>query len=189
MKKIFFTIFLGCSAFISFAQNKIDLTVKWSAAQNRYEVYARPNFTNASFTWGSSQITLVVPAATPNGSITVTPVNAGTWSTISNNQVYAPAADPAHDFYAVLSSGQPVALTNNTETLLFHFTFTDGLCRDGIRLFVNGSDPSSSAAGMKGGDYGNTIDNGLVTEVYGLNYANTGTSCSTCSITAPELIK
>lgn len=189
MKKIFLFMIFGFMSMASFAQNKIDLTVKWNASQNRYEVYGKPNFTNSAFTLGASQITVVVPASAPDASLTVTPVNGGTWGTAPANQVYAPTADANHDFYAVQTSGQAVALTANTETLLFYFTFTDGQCRNGIRLFVNGSDPSSSASGMKGGDYSNTIDNGLITDVYGANYSNTGTSCSTCSITAPELIK
>lgn len=189
MKKIFLITVLGLISMASFAQNKIDLTVKWNAAQSRYEVYARPNFTNSSFTWGPSQITVVVPASAPNNSLTVTPQSAGTWGTVLNNQVFAPNADSAHDFYGVQSGGATVALSANTETLLYFFTFPNGQCIDGVRLFVNNSDPSSSASGMNGGDYKNAIDNGLLTDVYNSNYNNTGTSCSTCNITAPELIK
>lgn len=189
MKKIFLITVLGLMSMASFAQNKIDLTVKWNATQSRYEVYAKPNFTNASFTWGTSQITVVVPASAPDNNLSVTSVNAGGWGVDASNRIFAPAADATHDFHAVQSSGQAVALTANTETLLYYFTFSDGQCRDGVRLFVNGSDPSSSASGMKGGDYSNAIDNGLVTDVYNSNYSNSGTSCSTCNITAPELIK
>lgn len=189
MKKVFLITVLGLMSMASFAQNKIDLTVKWNAAQNRYEVYAKPNFTNATFTWGSSQITVVVPASAPDKILNLNSVNAGGWVVSDYNQVFAPVADATHDFHAVQSSGQPVALTANTETLLFYFTFSDGQCRDGVRLFVNGSDPSSSATGMNKSDFSNAIDNGSVTDVYNANYSNTGTSCSTCNITAPELIK
>ena len=189
MKKIFLITILGFMAISTFAQNKIDLTVKWIAAQNRYEVYAKPNFTNATFTWGISQITVVVPESAPDNSLFVTSVNGGGWSNPAVNQVFAPPADSNHDFHAVQSSGQAVAFTANTEILLYHFTFSDGQCRDGVRLFVNGSDPSSSASGMKGGDYSNAIDNGLLVDVYNSNYSNSGTSCSACNITAPELIK
>lgn len=189
MKKVFFIAILGLLTMTSFAQNKIDLTVKWNNTLNRYEVYAKPNFTDPSFTWGQSQITVVVPTSAPDNILSITSVNAGGWSALANNVVFAPASDINHDFHAVQSSGQPVALTANTETLLYTFTFPDGQCRDGVRLFVNGSDPSSSAAGMNLSDFSNTIDNGALKDLYNVNYSNTGTSCFTCNITAPELIK
>jgi hypothetical protein len=191
MKKNLFIAVLGLISLSSFAQGTIDLTVKWSTTQNRYEVYAKPTFTSAVFTWGSSQVSVVVPAAAPNSSLTIVlNQNAGGWST--PNQVYAPTADPAHDFHSFLSIGQPTALTAGAETLLFAFTFADGVCRDGIRLFVNSSDPNSTAPGMGGGDFKNAIDNGNAiggVGVYNMNYNNTGTICNACSITAPELIK
>jgi hypothetical protein len=189
MKKILFLSVLGFMSFTSFAQGTIDLSVKWNSALSRYEVYARPNFSSPSFTWGISQITVVVPASAPDALLTINSVNAGGWSLNASSQVFAPAASPNNDFNGVLSSGQPVALTAGQETLLFTLTFPDGLCRDGVRLFVNASDPSSSAPGMKGGDYKNAIDNGLVADVYNTNFNNTGTTCTTCTITAPELIK
>lgn len=189
MKKILFIAVLGLMSLTSFAQGTINLTVKWNTTQSRYEVYAKPTFTSAVFNWGVSQVTVVVPASAPDNLLAITSVNAGGWGLATSNQAFAPAADPNHDFNAVISGGQAVALTSGVETLLFTFTFSDGLCRDGVRLFVNASDPSSSAPGMKGGDYKNAIDNGLVTDVYSANYSNTGTTCSTCSIVAPELIK
>lgn len=188
MKKIVLTTILGFITMSSFGQNKVDLTIKWNLTQNRYEVYAKPNFSNSSFTWGSSQITVVVPSSVPDNALTVSSVNAGGWNALTNNQVFAPSDDPAHDFYAVQSSGQPVVFNANSETLLYTFTFPNGQCVDGVRLFVNGVDPSSTPA-MKGGDYKNTIDNGALEDVYNINYNNTGTVCTTCNITAPELIK
>lgn len=187
MKKIFFIAFLGLLSLTSFSQGTVDLTVRWNTTLSRYEVYGRPTFTSASFTWGSSQVTVVTPSSAPNVALNITSANAGGWS--SFNRIFAPAAAPTLDFHSVISSGQPVALTTGQETLLFSFTFPDGLCRDGIRLFVNTSDPSSSASGMQGGDFKNAIDNGLVADVYNVNYNNTGTTCSTCIIIAPELIK
>lgn len=187
MKKTLFLAIFGLISLASLAQGTVDLTVRWSTVLNRYEVYARPTFTSASFTWGSSQVTVVAPTSAPDVALNITSANAGGWSTF--NQIFAPAAAPTLDFHSVISTGQPVAFTAGQETLLFSFTFPDGLCRDGLRLFVNTSDPSSSAAGMKGGDFKNAIDNGLVADVYNVNYNNTGTTCSTCNITAPELIK
>jgi hypothetical protein len=191
MKKILFIAVLGLMSLSSYAQGLIDLTVRWSLTDNRYEVYARPNFTSAAFTWGTSQVSVVVPAAAPDAPLSVVlNQNAGGWGT--PNRVYAPAADATHDFHSFFSSGQAVSLTSGQEILLFAFKFSDALCRDGIRLFVNGSDPSSAAAGMQGGDYTNAIDNANViggAGVYNMNYNNTGTTCTTCAVIAPELIK
>lgn len=189
MKKLLFTVLLSIIASISFAQqNGIQLTVRWNIANNRYEVFAKPNFSQANFTWGPSQISVVVPASAPNAAFTITSLAAGVWG--NNTNVYAPTADTAHDFHSVDSNGATTSLTSGTELLLFAFTFSDGQCRDGIRLFANGSDPNSSAAGMAGGDYANTIDYGQISkDAYGSNYANTGTQCSSCSVLAPELIK
>ena len=189
MKKILFLAILGFMSLTSFAQGTIDLSVKWNSALSRYEVYARPNFSSSSFTWGISQITVVVPASAPDALLSISSFNGGGWGLAASNQVFAPASSPGNDFNGIQSSGQPVALTQGQETLLFTFTFADYLCRDGVRLFINNSDPASSALGMKGGDYKNAIDNGLVADVYNINYNNAGTSCSACAITAPELIK
>ncbi len=186
MKKalLIFIFFLPVS--ICFAQqNGIQFTVRWNIPNNRYEVFAKPNFTSTSFTWGPSQVGLVLPASTPNQAINVTSVNAGNW--VDKSRVFAPLADTVHDFHGVVSDGDMTNLTNGVETLLFTFTLPDGQCRSGVRIFVNGSDPSSSASGMAGGDFKNTIFSGV--EAYGSNYNNTGTLCNNCNITAPELIK
>jgi hypothetical protein len=189
MKKVLLSLIFSFSIVISFAQqNGIQLTVKWSTVNTRYEVYAKPNFTSSSFSWGPSQISVVVPASAPNTPFTITSVGAGVWG--NNTNVYAPTAAPSNDFHSVDSNGGAIALTSGVETLIFAFTFSDGQCRDGVRLFVNGSDPNSSAAGMLGGDYSNTIDYGQISkDAYGSNYNNTGTLCNACNITAPELSK
>lgn len=187
MKKFFIVTILIVLAQVSKAQGTVDLTVRWNSNVNRYEVYGKPSFSSTSFTWGTSQVSVVVPSTAPDITLNIVSSNAGGWSTF--NKIYAPSSAPSFDFHSIISSGQPVSLVANQEILLFSFTFPDGLCRNGVRLFVNGSDPSSSAAGMQGGDFKNAIDNGLVMDVYQANYNNTGTNCSTCNIVAPELIK
>jgi hypothetical protein len=187
MKKIVLSLMFSVLGLCAIAQGTVQLTVRWVASASRYEVYAKPSFTQNNFTWGTSQISVVVPSSAPDQSLNITSIAAGAWT--DNSKVFAPSAQSANDFHGVESSGALINLVSGQEKLIFAFTFPDGLCRDGIRLFVNNSDPNSSAAGMGGGDFKNTIDNANLTDVYVSNYENTGTLCNPCNITAPELIK
>lgn len=187
MKKYLILLIITCATWTTShaQQNSVQLNVRWNTQNNTYEVYAKPNFTQTNFTWGPSQIGIVLPDVTPDQPIGVTSLSAGTWT--DKSRVFAPLADASHDFHGIVSDGDIVSFTNGVEKLIFTFILPDGQCRDGVRLFVNSSDPASSAAGMAGGDFKNTIFSG--TEAYAGNYNNTGTKCSTCNIVAPELIK
>ncbi|MDV6167856.1 gliding motility-associated C-terminal domain-containing protein [Flavobacterium sp. DG1-102-2] len=156
---------------------QIDITLKYVTASNAYEVYARPTFTQNNFYFGGgSQITVVLPVAASNAAVSVTSVNGGPW--VDNSQVYAPAADAVHDFHGIATNGSQVNFTANTELLLFRFTVAEG-CLNGVRLFNNTTDPQSAAAGMSGADFRNYLSNVFtLTDFYGTNYANTGTSCA-----------
>lgn len=187
MKKVIFSLIFSIIGLTSFSQGTIQLTVKWNTTANKYEVYAKPSFTQSNFNWGSSQIGIVVPSSAPDVAFTITSIGAGAWS--DNTRAYSPSAQASNDFHAIGSNGAQINLTANTESLIFAFTFPDGQCRDGIRLFVNGTDPSSSAAGMSGGDFSNSIANAVLQDVYISNYNNTGTLCNPCNVVAPELIK
>jgi hypothetical protein len=187
MKKFVIILYLLVSSFWASAQGTIQLTLRWNLNLNRYEVYAKPSFTQNNFPWGPSQISPVLPSAAPNANLVITSFAAGSWA--DNSKVNAPSVQPNNDFHGVESSGGPINLVANTETLIFSFVFADGICRDGLRLFVNSSDPQSSAAGMNGGDFRNSISNANLQDVYISNYANTGTTCNVCNVTAPELSK
>ncbi len=188
MKKLILGIFLSILGVSSYAQGTIQLTVRWNTSLTRYEVYAKPSFTANSFPWGTSQISVVTPSSSPDQSLTITSVAAGSWT--DNSKVFNfPASQPVNDFHGVESSGSAINLVANTESLIFTFTFPDGICRDGIRLFINNTDPSSSVNGMQGGDFRNTIYNAVLQDVYSSNYENTGTVCVPCNIIAPELSK
>ncbi len=190
MKKVILSIALSIVAFMSYAQNNIQLTVRWSSSNSRYEVYARPNFTQTSLNLSNSQVSVVVPASVADSRLIVTSVAGGTWSEpTTGGAVYAPSAQASNDFHAVGNgTGAPVGVTSGTELLLFTFTLPGGQCVDGIRLFNNTTDPGPSAAGMSGGDFRNSLASG-VTQYYASNYDNTGTQCNPCNITAPELTK
>jgi len=172
--KIIFGLILLVN-FLGFSQGNIDLTLKYNVTDNRYEVYARPDFTQNNFTWGPSQISVVLPA-----SIADTPLqnlisyNAGNWG--DNSIIYAPVVQPQNDFHGVESGGALTNLVTGNELLIFSFTVNGG-CVPGLRLFNNGIDPDSSQPGMGGGDFSNTIDNGMITDVFNVNYNNNGTVC------------
>ncbi|RYC68708.1 hypothetical protein EQG79_18895 [Spirosoma sordidisoli] len=175
------------SALAGMAQT-VDYTLRYNIPQARYEVYARPDFTQSQFNWGSSQVSVVTPSSLTNAAFTITSVSGGSWS--DNSRVYEVEGS---DFHGVGSVGDKVDLTSGVETLLFHFTLPGGVCLPGLRLYINGSDPDSSEPGMRGGDFTNTMysANDILGEnnLYFENYANTGTLCTNCNLTAPTLSK
>ena len=158
---------------VLFGQN-LEFTLRYNIPLARYEVYARPSSTNATFAWGPSQISIVAPAIVPDAAFTITSVSAGAWQ--DNSIIIAPTVTPGFDYHGVGSLGAPTNLVMNVEKLIFHFTITGG-CYAGLRLFINGSDPNSAAPGMGGGDFSNTVSDGLAQERYIGNYNNLGTTC------------
>lgn len=180
MKSLILKIILLAGLFMPFQylySQQIDVTLKYATDTNVYEVYARPNFTQSNFFFGGgSQITVVLPAVSANAAFSITTVNGGPW--VDNSQIYAPAADAAHDFHGIATNGAMVNFTSGTELLLFRFTLLDG-CLAGVRLFNNASDPLSAASGMSGADFRIYLSNVLdLQDHYGTNYANTGTVCA-----------
>ena len=173
IKKIIFAVTFLIS-FLGFSQQEIDLTLKYNSSLNRYEVYARPSFTQNNFTWGPSQISIVTPSNLADSPLTILSNQAGNWG--DNSVIYSPSAQPQNDFHGVESGGALINLTSGVETLIFSFVLPDG-CVSGLRLFNNGIDPDSSQAGMFGGDFSNTIDNGMITDVFNTTYNNNGSSC------------
>jgi len=150
-------LLLICSGLTLSAQD-IDFTVRFNATAGNYEVYALPDFSDpAYFVGGGTQISLVLPNSISDAPLAITTVNGGFWT--DNSQVYAPTADPAHDFHGIASNGSIISLVANEELLLYTFTLPGGTCVSGLRLFINGSDPTSAEAGMGGGDFENYFAN------------------------------
>ncbi|MEZ0538336.1 hypothetical protein [Fibrella arboris] len=187
MKTSFLVLCLLSLALTGLAQT-VDYTLRYNIPLSRYEVYARPTFTQTQYNWGSAQVTVVTPSAVANVAFTINSVAAGGWT--DNSQAYGVLGS---DFHGVGSNGLKVDLTTGVETLLFTFVLPGGACLPGLRLFINGSDPDSSVAGMNGGDFANTMysanDALGQTNLYLQNYANTGTTCTACNLTAPTLSK
>lgn len=191
MKKLSFILLLVGLSLTGMAQT-VQYTLRYNIPQARYEVYARPTATDSTFNWGSSQVSVVVPASVPDLKFTsITSVAAGSW--VDNSRVYAPSSAAQSDFHGIGSTGDQIQLISGRETLLFYFTLPGGSCVPGLRLFINGTDPGSGAQGMLGGDFTNTMysANDILgsSNLYVSNYANTGTTCTSCNLTAPTLSK
>ena len=177
--KVFKTLIFILLSLASFNANSqdIDFNVRYNGASNVYEVYARPTFTDPFyFVGGGSQVSVLLPASIGDSPIAVTPVNGGLWS--DNSQLYAPTADPAHDFHGIATNGAPVSFVAGVELLLYTFTLAEG-CVSDIRLFENGSDPASSAPGMNGGDFEMFFANVFTpfNNDWNSNYVNQGLVC------------
>ena len=88
--------------------------------------------------------------------------------------VTAPAAQAESDFYSItpdlgitshynnLNAGDTVRLFSVAVDTVFD-------CSQGIRIFDNGSDPGSSAAGMGGADFSNGFTMGSTSQIYSAN--------------------
>ena len=167
----------------------IDFTLRYNSTTEVYEVYGRPDFDdNSFFVGGGNQISLVFPASVNDVPLAVQTVNGGLW--LDNSQIYAPTADPIHDFHSIASNGSLTSFVNNEELLLFTFIFSGDPCVSDIRLFENDSDPQSNDPGMGGGDFNNFFANIFdFRNYYNENYSNDGTIClSPPMIDPPELV-
>lgn len=189
--KVFKTLILflfSMAGFFNAQGQDIDFNVRYNGVANVYEVYARPTFTDPFyFVGGGSQVTVLLPSSIGDTPIAVTPINGGLWS--DNSQLYAPSADPAHDFHGIATNGAPVAFVAGVELLLYTFVLPDG-CVSEIRLFENGSDPASSDPGMNGGDFemffANVFD--PFTNDWNSNYVNGGLVCPNAPLVLPNPI-
>ena len=129
------------------------INLKYNAEGNRYEVYAKANFTSNRFILGPSQISLAVPKQVADQPLDIYSETAR-WTDYSS--VYAPAAAPDVDFHGVNSMGKVIDFREGEPFMLFFFSLKGGYT-EGVRLFVNGKDPNSAQKAMMGGDFSNTI--------------------------------
>ncbi|MCY7358858.1 MAG: hypothetical protein LH609_15645 [Rudanella sp.] len=149
------------------SQPAFRVSLKYNSEVQRYEAYAQANFTQAAFPLGPSQITLVVPGQVADQSFNIVSATAQ-WQDYSS--VYAPTVTPGLDFHGIHSMGKPIDVQADNPFMLFAFSLKEGYV-EGVRLYINGQDPSSKQAGMMGGDFVNTMQNHKSVEFYreGLN--------------------
>jgi hypothetical protein len=109
-----------------------------------------------------SNFTIVIPQSFANSPIAATSYQPPSLSWTNSNNVYSPAADPLHDFHMFSISGGGAGQTYSTfsagdDILLFTFSIPHSSCEEGIRVFINGTDPDSGAPGMNGLDLSNSL--------------------------------
>lgn len=129
---------------------QIALRLSFNAEANRYQVIATPSFSARNFTWGPSQISVVLPAEIADQTLSIRSLTAGSWA--DNSTVYAPASLPTADFHGITSQGDKLDLVAGQEYVLFDFDLKPGYV-DKVRLYDVVKDPGSAQAGMKGGDF------------------------------------
>ncbi|GAB3022952.1 hypothetical protein GCM10027185_21520 [Spirosoma pulveris] len=122
----------------------------FNTEQNRYEVFATPNFSARNFTWGPSQVSVVLPATKAPEPLAIKSTSVGVWA--DNSIVAQPQVAPGFVFHGITSTGARLNMTAGEEFLLFDFTLQAGFVEH-ARLFNNMTDPNSAQAGMKGGDF------------------------------------
>jgi len=177
------------SAISGSAQGTLKLTIDWNQESARYDVFAISPSTQRNFAFGKAQIAVVVPKSSPDTRLNVVSYAGGSWT--DEKFITDPASSPGKDFHAVAAHGSTVNFTANQKLLLFSFTFADGQCREGVRLFNNGADPGASAQGFNGIDFSNSILGGGNVQIYHSNTSNSGTTCMDCPVefTVPKLKK
>ena len=177
------------SAVSGSAQNTLRLTVDWNPQSSRYEVFAISPVSQRNMAFGKAQVAIVLPKSSPDTRLNVTSHAGGSWT--DEKFITDPASSSGRDFHAVTSGGGIVTLSANQKLLLFSFTFADGQCREGVRLFNNGADPGASAQGFNGIDFNNSILGRGNVQIYHSNTSNSGTACMDCPVefTMPKLKK
>lgn len=138
------------------AQPQIGLRLGFNAESNRYEVYGRANFTAQGYSWGPSQVSVVLPCGVINGPLGTRSSQAGLW--LDQSQVYGRSASAMGDYHGITTQGGKVDVEAGVDQLLFDFRLPVGYV-EGVRLYDVSRDPSSSRAGMQGGDFRSYVSN------------------------------
>ena len=158
--------------------SQVRYEVRYNASTCLYEAHAHvvsgalvsPTYTIPF----PSQFSVVVPAAISDVAFSVVAsVSPPGVSWGQANSIFAPAADPAHDFhsFSMQGGGAPNAYTVfnvGTDILLFTFSVPHVTCEDGIRCFDNNTDPNSSASGMGGINFTQSFKTGQVGDENGI---------------------
>ncbi|MEP5341915.1 MAG: T9SS type A sorting domain-containing protein [Algibacter sp.] len=152
---LFVLIFTSVSSQI-FGQSILTYDLRCSTDGTAYEVYITRNTTAIAplTTAASSRVTLVLPT----GSRTVSHTDEGNLFYTALPAINNPGGI-GNDYYGFSTSGGQSligSLTADVPTLWMTFIPSDGVDQD-ARLFINGTDPSSTDAGMNGVDLSNSF--------------------------------
>lgn len=178
---LFFTSDIGAQV------TSVNYQIRYNAQECHWDAYIIVNagsaITDAQRIQANSQFTIIVPTGdsliikqsyapfevnVPSGSGTVPAV----W--YKSTFLSSPAALPGSDFYSIVPTLSPTprynTLTGGSVVKIFSFTVeNNNKCGQGIRLYQNGSDPTSSDAGMLGLDFRNGFTIGSNQQRYNAN--------------------
>jgi hypothetical protein len=147
-----------------------------------YEVYMKSDNDVSPAIIGSTQISIAIPSEAVFGVLNsgmITSIYPVDWAVTAS--IESPISNDTFDYYAVATQGgfYTPGITEDEEVLLFTFSLDDG-CIDGIRLFDQFRDPTSSEM-EDGGDYNNSVvlqtSQGVI-EAYDYLYGDLEPSCS-----------
>jgi hypothetical protein len=155
-------LFLVTVLSVSGQVSQVQYDIVYNPASGLYEAHAY--VVGASLDFPStipfpSKFSVVVPSAISNQPFAVVQsVNPPGLQWSQNNSIYAPAAATDVDFHAFTMAGGGggnayTTFTVGTDILLFKFSIPYTGYLAGMRCFINGSDPNSSAPGMQGIDF------------------------------------
>ena len=194
---LIFAAFLCCiftSQKLDAQVTSVNYRLKYNADSCRYDAYIVINSgtatTIAQRTQFNAQYSIVLPQADSiitssltsyapyqNNSVAGSSSTPLQWAITT--KLIAPAAAPGNRFYSITPNLSPASRYGTTliptlqpgdEILLFSFKVSSiSTCGSGIRIWENGSDPNSAAAGMLGSDYNNGFTLGGSDPIYNAN--------------------
>ena len=156
-----FNLILALFPLLIFGQ-KVNFKLIYNPNSCLYEAHAiviEGNLTFPNTIPFPSKFSIVVPSSINNGVFNVVQnINPPGLNWSNTNNVYSPTAAPGYDFHAFTITGGNSNnayqnFTEGTDIFLFSFSIPHLNCNDGVRCFLNGSDPASSASGMLGIDF------------------------------------
>jgi uncharacterized protein YjdB len=185
-KLLIFGTLLFLSGSLTAQVTSVDYQLKYDTTACQYDAYIIINAGSATTIpqriQFNAQYSIIVPTGTAlavtqsymplQSNATYTGTTPLTWS--SGSPIIAPTAQPESDFYSItpdlgitshyndLAAGDTVKIFSISVDTVF-------ACAVGIRIFENGVDPDSDAAGMGFADFSNGFTLGSITQIYSAN--------------------
>jgi len=182
---IFGTLLLLCGS-LSAQVTSVDYQLKYDTTECQYDAYIIINAGSATTIpqriQFNAQYSIIVPTGTAltvtesymplQSNSTYTGVTPLTWS--KGTPIIAPASQPESDFHSItpdlgitshyndLAAGDTVKIFSISVDTVFD-------CALGIRIYENGVDPDSDAAGMGMADFSNGFTLGSINQIYSAN--------------------
>lgn len=184
-----YTLMLVCTFFVQQGISQVtsvNYQIRYNTTTCRWDAYLIIMGGSATTPQQRAQFNAQYSIVVPTGSTISVAQN---FMPLNNNQTYtgtvplkwvlsssviAPAVMPNSDFHSITPTLSPTSFYNNLATgdtvKLFSLNISPVTnCGQGIRIFENGVDPGSGAAGMGGGDFSNGFTMGSPNQIYNAN--------------------